>query len=88
MSFFYTGGGNITQLKVSFRRINSQEEWTTHGTVSVVPTGSYLQWRAVVANEAFAEPGVEFRVEAINERGYISPSVEHPEQIGKQLTLP
>ena len=83
MSFFYTGGGNITQLIVSFRRINSQEEWTRLRTVPIVPTGSYLQWRAVVTNEAFIEPGVEFRVMAINARGYISVPVVLPEPIGE-----
>ena len=83
MSFFYTGGGNITQLKVFFTRINSQEEWTRLRTVPIVPTGSYLQWRAVVTNEAFIEPGVEFRVIAINSRGYISAPVVQAEPLSE-----
>ena len=86
-SFLYTGGGDITQLIVYYRRINSQEEWTYLVTVQVEPTENYLQWRARVSNSAFSRPGVEFQVEAVNTGGYISPPVVEPEPIGKQLRI-
>ncbi len=80
VSFAYTGGGDITQFTVEFRsKENPTAGWRSLGAGALVaePTGNVLEWRVIAMHEYLSEQALEFRIAAVNMRGYVSePSLQ------------
>ena len=78
----YTGGGNITDVHVSFREIGTSE-WIVIGFQNA-HSMSEMTWMACVSDDRFIGIGVEFQVAVRNTHGHSSQPVELFEPLGKQ----
>jgi len=87
VSLAYIGGGELTQLTVAYKQVLRQREWPDSILVDIVPTGNSLEWTAVVRNEEGFEPGTEFRITALNDRGYASSPAVQLEPTGEFICV-
>ena len=83
VSLAYTGGGDITNLDVSFRKIGTKE-WILIGAhdAQTMPD-SEMTWKALVRDQRFAGIGVEFQVVVINTHQHRSEPVILLEPLGE-----
>ena len=79
----YTGGGDISILKVSFRKIGTVE-WIIIGEQEALSM-SDMTWKALVRDERFVGINVEFQVAVKNARGLMSGPVVLFEPLGKAI---
>ena len=78
LSLLYTGGGDITQISVSFREASSRypvsREWVPISGLNLILV-STLEWNGVILGEEFRGKGpLEFEVTVENEVGFMNTS--------------
>ena len=92
LSLLYTGGGDITQVSVSFREANSRylssREWIQISGLNLTPM-SNLEWNGVIFGEEFRGKGpLEFEVTVENEVGFMNTSSPVVEMSGMHSCSP
>ena len=84
VSLAYTGGGDITNFRVSFRKIGTTP-WSLLQDISATPSPhSNLLWSVLVSSNEFATYSqVEFMLNVTNQHGFVSNSKETEVELGK-----
>ena len=84
VSLAYTGGGAVTHFRVSFRNTGTASWYPLKDIPPTPSPHSSLLWSAVVSREEFATYSqVEFMLNVINQRGFVSNSKQTQVELGK-----
>ena len=88
VSLAYTGGGAITHFRVSFRDTGTTP-WSPLEDLPATPSpNSNLVWNGIVSSNEFATYSqVEFMLNVINQRGFVSNSMQIEVELGKSNTI-